>query len=366
MGAGTSCLRASLFALGAGCSLALCAAAVFVGVGCGGTTGREGLPTSGSDGSDGGIDATVSASLDANANSQGDANPDFFDVALLYADRVLPDVTAPPDANVEAAAITRCTQAGQTNCTLVPCTADLYTYVDAGPDADGGPDFDAAPPYCVSCSGNTTGMCSATEAIFVAIDIAQGAVTDAGPDPILPPTASCYGCLVMAGILDSTTQASPQTVGNECDDLGTVPFMAGNGSMGLSDALCLDTLQCITGTSGDGCALSAFSPTYCMCGAAEEPRLTCQQASGGMNGPCLTPELNGLQYPASDNNDLITSFVTTTFPSGVANQLVYSAAVDGCFPASSTDPFNGHHGTLVNGFTCLPLPPDAGSGAGDQ
>jgi hypothetical protein len=235
----------------------------------------------------------------------------------------------------------------------LPCTADLYKYLDAGPDADGGPDLDAAPPYCVSCAKNRDsvspgqGICTATEAVFVAIDIAQGAVAEAGPDPVGfldgGQYASCYGCLNAAGCLDTNHKS-----GVECDDLGTAPFPAGNGAMSTYLAACVNALSCVTSAKGGGCAFSNQGQTYCMCGPAEEPAApNCETNIGSANGPCLAAELSGFSYPPTDGVDLVMQFINfSAQPSGMANNLIGCSVQNGCYSTTQGSVGMGSMGVL--------------------
>jgi hypothetical protein len=227
--------------------------------------------------------------------------------------------------------------------------------VDAGPDADGGLDLDAASPYCVSCTGNRasqspgSGICTATEALIVAIDIAQGAVTDAGPDPVGSDAgifASCYACLNYNDCLDTNHNS-----GVECDDTATFTagtFTAGNGAATTNVAACLATLSCVTGTQGAGCALSTDGQTYCMCGAAEEPATpSCQTSIGSANGVCLTPELNGFTYAPTDGIDLVEQYTNVTEPSGQANNLVACALINECYSTAQAAALKGDSGSAT-------------------
>jgi hypothetical protein len=286
-------------------------AAVLLGA-CGGTTGREGLPSSGSAGTTGdaaGGDATsldgTTADADLDAGEQDDSG---FDVSIEYADRVLPDVSAPAEGGPEAGDL-EASSGG-----LAPCTADGQT-------------------ACVQCQGNVAddagqgaGVCTPTEALFVAYDIAQGYATAPGPDP----TSGCYTCLYEAGALDDTEFAD---TGNECGDLPTQSFTAGNGDVGGYQAICLSTLQCILGTH---CAALDDAGTNnisdCYCGSAGGSASECLGSSRGplTNGPCKTAETNGFAAMPDDSTSILDSFNDVALPSGKANQFFVASYPSVC------------------------------------
>ncbi len=66
-----------------------CISAVIGAVACGGSTGREGL-------------AMPETQVEAGDDATIDFDAGLFDVVITYADRVLPDISAPPEAGGEA------------------------------------------------------------------------------------------------------------------------------------------------------------------------------------------------------------------------------------------------------------------------
>jgi hypothetical protein len=351
-----------------------------------------------------GPDAATSsdASVEGAALNE-DANPDLFDVDILYADRVLPDVAAaPPDASGDARGArdatedapsgpVPCTHPGQKDCILMPCTASFLASLaeagapDAGtPDAgapeggsrDAASDAEAGAPYCVSCGENLNGVCSETEAYFVAIDIAQGAATAPGPDP----EGSCYFGLTKNPAHRSTPCLDRNHVtGKECDDLGTADFTSFGGVTAPGSATCLSTLMCILGQVGHGCSLytdtvktgtctpgedgcpdsglvetTEQEPTTCLCGQANEPVLTCSalMSTASFAGPCAAEELNGFGLPnvapPGSPSAIITNYVDVAEPSGLANNIVNCALNQGLYSASQGD------GGILGKFTCFP------------
>jgi hypothetical protein len=159
---------------------------------------------------------------------------------------------------------------------------------------------------CVACSGNASGVCSATEAQVVQHDIARGAAA----------STPCYSCLLNAGCIDDTTFAD---TGHECDDL-TGTFNAGPQAGTASSTLCLATVSCIFATS---CSSSSVSTCYCGSSAGS----ACVNAPTP-DGACRTQEVNGLGL--STNQTILQNFTDTTRPSGMANQLFQCAVSNHC------------------------------------
>ena len=187
---------------------------------------------------------------------------------------------------------------------------------DSGADGGTSPCTTAGQIACVPCEGNASGVCSPTEALFVEHDIAAGLATvDAGDS-----TYGCYSCLYNFGCLDDTVFGD---TGHECGDV-TGPVDGGGG--GLSDStLCLDTARCILSTSCiDGAGVST-----CYCGVANEGS-ACASAGGAVDGLCLTQEVDGLGFPASDNKDILSDFTTTSLPTGMANVIFQCASANSC------------------------------------
>jgi hypothetical protein len=191
----------------------------------------------------------------------------------------------------------------------------------APPTCDGGPlspCTSAGQTCCVPCSGNDSGLCTQTEAAFVAHDIAAGRATLAGETP-----DACYTCLVAGGCIDDTTFGDR---GNECDDFGTVVFDAGGGAGRSDTSLCLGALSCILASS---CASTA--PSRCYCGSAGVST-ACQgnPAPGPIDGPCAAAIADGLGFPPSDGTDITKNLTDKSKPSGLADQIFQCALSNSC------------------------------------
>ncbi len=259
-----------------------------------------------------GLPAAADASVDAMATDDGDLYGGAFDVTIAYADRELPDVTAPIDATLDAGQ----QDGAGAGFSLVPCMA-------------------AGQTDCVSCQGNSTdggsgGLCTPTEALLVELDIARGSVTDAGAEPYDPnnpadPAASgCYACLYNNGCIDDTTFGD---VDKECGDLPDGDFASGDGTTDAYSTLCLATLQCIL---GDGCASTSGGSTNCYCGSGGGSPSQCPKNGPATNGACKSPETDGFKFTPSDSTDILKNYYDNTEPSGVANQIFVCANSDGC------------------------------------
>jgi hypothetical protein len=127
---------------------------------------------------------------------------------------------------------------------------------------------------------------------------------------------ACYPCLWNNGCLDDTVFGDS---GHECGDLA--------GTLGGSSdtSLCLATVSCIL---ANACVNSAGVST-CYCGVANEGS-ACAAAGGAVNGACLTQEVNGLGFVASDNTDILKQFTNTTLPAGLGNQIFQCAVSNTC------------------------------------
>jgi hypothetical protein len=245
---------------------------------------------------DGGSDAEDAASFDA----------DTFDVDIIYADRVLPDVApAHGDAGVSTDAADAGVEAG-----LQPCTT-------------------AGQSGCVSCvySGDA-GVCSPTEALVVQRDIDLGNVTAPGPDPV-PGTATCYDCLANSSCIDSPILG---TSGKECED----PLTPVNGMTTTSDQ-CRAVLACIfqSGIGNAGCALTVGNVNHCYCGT--DPAQNCVSGSAsapvpmGVNGACAQQMVAGLGgFPLGDGTDIIHNITNRSLATGRADQILVCAAASSC------------------------------------
>jgi hypothetical protein len=269
------------------------ASAMLGALACGGTTGRDGLvpdtPAGTPDSSAGTVDAAAGADASADGTVSGPTvDAGTFDVDIQYADRPLPDVYVAPVPEAGS---------GDDGGGLKPCTA-------------------AGQTSCVPCDGNTTGLCTPTEAMFVQHDIDKGLVQqpDGGDGGYVDPMGSCYNCLWNADCIDNTVFAD---TGKECEDnlqtFGTI-------------AECQATVMCILATK---CAASAVSPCYCgQLGLAT----TCQGASAvPVNGACDSVIATGLGFPLGDGTDNTAKLENTAYAAGRADQIFQCGVIaNGC------------------------------------
>ena len=242
-------------------------------------TSGDGGSTPPADAGSVGIDGSMvdGGASDASPLDSGDGSPP--------SDGAAPDAATDSGAS-EAGASDAATNA-DADAGLVPCTV-------------------AGQTDCFPCSGNANGLCTATEALFVAHDIAHGRT-----DP--KDTTGCYACLVQNGCLDDTQFGDKQ---HECGDL------SGNfGSAGPAASLCLTTLQCVLSTS-----CSSTDVSLCFCGA-DNPGNACQTAAHP-DGACRAQEVAGLGV--TDNPTVLKDYTDTTRPSGMANQIFACAEVNTC------------------------------------
>jgi hypothetical protein len=188
---------------------------------------------------------------------------------------------------------------------------------------------------CVTCPNRTDGVCTATEALFVQIDIDAKAVTAAGPDYAGPPdklTGDCYSCLIASSCVDYPLHNIKD---RECDDF-TAAFTAGNGSASTQDAACLGALTCMVGPTGMQCAANPAGDSYCYCGAGGFAGMGPSSCTGtndtAVNGPCLVPEANGFAYPQNDALDIGNNYTDNTGanPAGIANLILTCAQGNTC------------------------------------
>ncbi|GEM_PF-2676006 len=214
-----------------------------------------------------------------------------------------------PSGATEAGSLVPCTSAGQTN--------------------------------CVSCPNRSSGVCTETEAAFVALDIGAGAVTVSGPDYTGSPssTGSCFSCLVASSCVDNPQHGIKN---RECDDIGTATFSQttatftnGSGASVGSVSACIGALLCVLGPTGQQCAANAQGETFCYCGTGGFAGLgptTCSSNGASVNGPCLAAEVAGFTFAQSDANDIINNYTDTTGanPSGIANQILDCAQGNEC------------------------------------
>jgi hypothetical protein len=278
---------------------------------CGGTSGRELLPqptmASGNagDAGDGSADGTVgdspedgSASGDDGGDStlQGSGNGDF-DVVITYADRVLPDIGAPPPQG------------------------------EAGADGSSYP-WPSCPPFLPVRGDQVVSLAESTNQV-------PAVYTDDGGSAFAPDGSACasYGWLGSLAIDECTTRnqgslnnpAFPPC--NWCVGAG----VAVQGTMAGEQryALCLALYQCIIQA---GCGANIGS---CLCGSESTAACT-----GDMNppGPCAQLELASLEERPDSVEDALVNYVSDD-PSflGVCgstlNAVFASASGGACFPS---------------------------------
>jgi hypothetical protein len=172
---------------------------------------------------------------------------------------------------------------------------------------------------CVPCAGSANGVCTPTEALLVARDIANGHATQMGDAQ-----DGCYTCLFNGGCIDDVTFGDS---GHECGDLPNIAFNAGAQAGTLEPLLCQQTLSCLL--APPSCASQAVSACYCgTAGVAT----ACQgnPAPGPINGTCATQIAAGLGFPPSDGTDITKHLTDTTLPAGVADQIFQCALTNMC------------------------------------
>jgi hypothetical protein len=192
--------------------------------------------------------------------------------------------------------------------TLLPCTT-------------------AGQTNCVQCQGNTSNVCTPTEAAIVAADIAADNVTAAGPDN---GANSCYACLVASSCIDD----SSGDINKECED--TTGSAAYTSSTTVAE--CEAVLQCILNSAGsppvatNECAENGVSGCYC----GTDPASSCGSGSAsapvtaGVNGACATQIATGLGFPLGDGADILKNFSVKTLAAGRANAILGCATSNGC------------------------------------
>jgi hypothetical protein len=213
----------------------------------------------------------------------------------------------------------QCTAPPATACTVGPCAANTIT----------------CPNNALGTTGSNAGVCTATEAVFVAIDIKNGLVTGNASGTVADNSSnSCLGCLNAGGCLDTSRLHTL-----ECGDVSgaTGSFTSANGvTTSTAAQACVNTLSCITGatgvdtTLGTNCASDPAGISYCSCGAAgfatnssgNSGTIGCSQDSlSTLNGACETLELAGMTTESPGN--FIANFTTTSIgPSGYANSIL--------------------------------------------
>ena len=265
-------------------------------------------PGSGGGASDATADSTV-ADAEPRDAEEADARPDAATADSGAEQDAGVDSGTRSDAAAEDASAhdSGGTDAAETGHLLAPCTS-------------------AGQTDCVNCMPyNTSGLCTATEAQFVQLDIDAGLATTAGEDP----GSGCYSCLVNAGCLDDNEFGD---VGHECgvgpggttSDLPAT-FVNGSGVSVDSTSTCLATIQCILSTA---CGTTANGGlTNCYCGTEGGGPTACSTATS-VNGACEAQELAGFSH--TDNSDIVNKdFTNTLEPSGMANE-IFSCGKETC------------------------------------
>ena len=160
-------------------------------------------------------------------------------------------------------------------------------------------------------------MCTPSEAVFVQYDIQHGQASASGTTE-----SSCYQCLLGAGCLDSPSERQE---GLECGDLPAGSL----GSAAESASLCVSALQCIVQTGCDDD--TPEGEAYCYCGTeGGSTESDCEGKSSPfpLNGVCATQETAGFTY--TSNSALVTNFLDTMQPSGMANEIFDCSIGNGC------------------------------------
>jgi hypothetical protein len=231
---------------------------------------------------DGGVDATAEAAVEASTEAGAEA-------------AVESGTEAGEDARAE------------TGSGVVPCTTASQT-------------------NCVPCDGNTSNLCTPTEALVVNRDIAKGSVEDGGLR-----ADSCYECLYNAGCIDDDVLGDSN---HECGDLTGTVGSGGQASETQTQA-CLTTLGCIFGSGCQNAKAQNDGGTdgidNCYCGSNFLTASTCNNYAGSgatpaPNGSCAQDELDGLGLASSVPGSVaLLPFTTRSSGSGMANAIFLCA-----------------------------------------
>jgi hypothetical protein len=255
--------------------------------------------------------------LDASLPPEATPDARVFDVDILYADRVLPDVQV-PDSGSDAPERVR--EGG-----LAPCTTEAgLTALDGGPN-------------CVFCQGNASEICTPTEALFVQYDIDNKVITAPGPDKIDDAGFAdqpCYQCLVASD--NACLDDSHGNTGMECEDTtGSAAYAPlTNSAMDTTTAECEAVITCILGSGVGITQCAANSVGTCYCGT--DPNSSCasgsfgQPAIAGVNGICDQQIADGLGVPLGDGADVADNFNATSTAGGRAVQMFTCAQSGNC------------------------------------
>ena len=267
-------------------------AALGLAFGCGGTTGREGLPST-ADSAASAFDGTTT--IDA-VDASDSIDEGLFDVVIAYADRVLPDVQPPADAGTIDWPICPQDLGIDSNGHVTDIEHGAYNvpaqYDDAGIAVP-------APDGSVCASHVWLGRKDWDDCVRLNTTVA----------PSLPP---CNG-VVDAGV----ARRGPKT-GEPLFDL------------------CKELSACIVRT---GCGLSDVDE--CLCGAGNGSYPECKKH--GLIGPCAMEELAALQIDPADpsaidtaiNNYIDTNPSSLYAAAGPLNQLYSLGKTFDCFPADA-------------------------------
>jgi hypothetical protein len=209
-------------------------------------------------------------------------------------------------------------------CTASGSAPGGYQCTAAPPAAPPTPCTTAGQTNCVQCPGSTGGVCDATEALFVNIDITNLVVTSNTPDMA---ANGCYQCMLAGSCIDSPSEHQSDL---ECEDLNGT-FTDFSGAMAAASTLCDNALGCMVGTAGDSCALNAEGEAFCYCGSAPGTSIAqCQSGGSLVNGPCLSSLVPGYKYAQSDATDILPRLTDDTEPSGKAMGILSCGATNGC------------------------------------
>lgn len=253
---------------------------------CGGTTGREDLPAQASSNT---LDASVDATLGAGAEEDAE-----FDVTIVYADQVLPEINAPPPA-----------------------------------DASSSYPWPSCPPFIPVLNGMQVPLGQELDQIPAAYDSMGDA--EAAPDGSPCDTYGWLGSTTIDSCLTSQASGGGGATDyiflppcNWCAEAGVA--VQGTGAGVSQYTLCLQLYECV---AQSGCATEAKG--YCLCGDASGPACVTSPA-----GPCFAQEMAALQYPASQVQMALTNYnnIAPTFLgycAGALNNIYQTASELGCF-----------------------------------
>jgi hypothetical protein len=223
---------------------------------------------------------------------------------------------------------------------------------ETGNDTGGGGDTPCTTAPCatsgsnsVQCKGNTSGVCTLTEAILVSFDIAHNQLTAATATNITTDKKNyCYYCMVASLCLDSAPKNSipgVKTLGAknfECEDTGVPAATSAN------PAQCRDALDCTINSNG-GATPHCTSPnppastdpqasvSDCYCGTHLGSACNSPPPTGGPNGVCQAREETDLG--TTDPTTVLARFTDGSLsPGGFGNGILNCALTnlcDACF-----------------------------------